>query len=47
MLKLELGRLGEDKLALSDQERNLHTLLQRVAKEGEEDLECERRRYVK
>lgn len=45
-LKEELCHLEGDALALSDREKSLRILLDRVAKEGEEDLECEKRRKV-
>eukprot|EP00826_Nyctotherus_ovalis_P056372 TRINITY_DN7593_c0_g1_i3.p1 TRINITY_DN7593_c0_g1~~TRINITY_DN7593_c0_g1_i3.p1 ORF type:complete len:139 (+),score=21.20 TRINITY_DN7593_c0_g1_i3:154-570(+) len=43
-LKEDLGHLEGDALALSDREQRLRTLLERIAREGEEDLAAERRR---
>eukprot|EP01022_Parablepharisma_sp_SALTPOND_P026635 TRINITY_DN64518_c1_g1_i1.p2 TRINITY_DN64518_c1_g1~~TRINITY_DN64518_c1_g1_i1.p2 ORF type:complete len:192 (+),score=3.72 TRINITY_DN64518_c1_g1_i1:286-861(+) len=45
-LKEELEKLEGDGRVLSGQEGHLRTLLDRVAKEGEDDLECAKRRQV-
>ena len=46
MLKEEVEKLEGEGQLLSDQENHLRALLDRVAKEGEDDLECAKRRQV-
>ncbi len=42
-----MEKLESEGQVLSDQERHLRGLLDRVAKEGADDLECARRRQVR
>lgn len=45
-LKEDVEKLEAEGQSLSDQEHHLRALLDRIAKEGEDDLQCSRRRQV-